>query len=126
MSQDIYMLDVAMIASTNMASHCYKLVEQDVNKGDHYVKLNSKKDGLCYGVLYNKPDANEGATVRMHGTAKIITDATVPAGVAVFAAGNGKIYAGATSGYIVGMSLESSSCSDEAIEVLLTPGNFMK
>ena len=127
MSQDVYMLDMAFIASTNLSSYQYQLATPDASTGDHYVDVNSTANGLVYGVVYDKPKTNgASATLRVHGTAKIVADATVDAGVAVFASSNGKSYAGASTGYVVGMALESAGATDEVIEVLLTPGNYLK
>lgn len=127
MSQDVYMLDMAFIASTNLSSYQYQLAAPDASTGDHYVDLNATTNGLVYGVIYDKPETNGASTtIRVHGTAKITADAAISAGDPVFASSNGKIYAGASAGFIVGLALEAAGAQNEVIEVLLTPGNYLK
>jgi len=102
MSQKQY---IGMVASEDLSTAQYKIV--NVSSGENMIALRVAAGAGVLGVLNNKPQSGENATVTVGGLTRCFAGATVGAGnwISVTASGTG---IAATSGqYILGKSITS-------------------
>lgn len=75
------------------------------------------------GVLQNKPNTNEHATVAVYGVSKVVTGAAVTAGNMLTTNGSGRAINAVTGSQqlVIGRALTATSADGEVARVLLFP-----
>ena len=73
------------------------------------------------GVLLNKPNTNEAATVAYMGESKVFAGGAITVGRWVTTQGSGKLAHAASGDLVVGRALETAGAENELIRCLLFP-----
>jgi len=90
--------------------------------GDRAVTVGVTTEGdAVYGVLTNKPETSEAATVAVLGVTRVVAAAEIDAGALVMATTAGQAKAAGTSKYAVGRAREAAVTNQELSVFLLTP-----
>ena len=74
------------------------------------------------GILQNKPDDGEAATVVIGGTSKLSMAAACDAGEKIMSSSGQGTPADADQKSVIGIALEDCTDADTIVEVLVTPG----
>jgi len=80
---------------------------------DNTVTIGSAASQALVGTLLNEPKANEGATIAVSGTSKVIAGGTITIGDRLTTDSSGKAVATTTDGQnIIGTAIEAADASD--------------
>jgi hypothetical protein len=127
-------LVVSFIAGADLRDYQYAPVSLDANGRVVLASANSR----CIGILQNKPNSGQAASVMLYGITKAIASGAITVGSPVIAAANGRVSAagnfhnhGASSSNqptgqqrIIGFALTAATAAGQVIEVLLAPFEF--
>lgn len=123
MSQRIKAFEKTFSAENDLSSLQYTLVK--LGSSANEVDSATDNQDTIVGVLENKPEAGEAASVQILGTSKVVASAAISRGDRVTATTGGKAVATTTDGdSVAGIALEAASAEDDIIEILLTPGSL--
>ena len=81
--------------------------------------VNTTAGGICDGVLQNKPDTDEGATVKPRGVSKVKAGGAVAAGSLVASSAAGKAAVATAGQEVQGRALEAATADGDLIAVSL-------
>jgi hypothetical protein len=73
------------------------------------------------GVLQNKPNTNEFATVAYFGESKVVAGGALTEGTFITTQGSGKAAAATSGDLVIGRVLETAGAEDEVVRCLLSP-----
>ena len=114
-------LDLSFAAGANFATKQYLFVV--VTAANTVSVVDSTTDNAT-GVLQDNPPAGKGATVRVYGVSKVVSDGSGTA-ISVWdpirSDTTGKAVKASTGEQVLGRALSASSASGTVIDVLLTP-----
>lgn len=92
------------------------------------VKISSGAVVLCgagenaIGVLVNKPNTGEAASVQIGGIAKVQADAALATtGTKIMSSADGQAAAATSTNHVIGMTVTTAAAAAELVEVLLAP-----
>tara|TARA_Y100000310_G_scaffold340038_1_gene434550 strand:- start:406 stop:804 length:399 start_codon:yes stop_codon:yes gene_type:complete len=71
------------------------------------------------GVLQNKPNSGQAATVGYHGETKCVGGGTVTVNALVAPNGSGRVIDATSGDFVLGMALEAATTDGERVRVLL-------
>ena len=121
--QSAFVWDESYKAENDLSTKQYYIVEYT---GVDQVDVCDAASDLAFGVLQNKPAANEAARVRHLGTSLVVSDGSgtaITAGDRVGPNSSGKAVKKATADYsCIGVAMEGSSANGTVIPVLMIPG----
>jgi len=95
-------MDESFVANENLESYQYALV---VNSASNLVGRSGTAGEMCLGVLQNKPQSGENATIVMMGRCRIKAGGTIAAGNEITATASGTAAAVASGQYILGLAI---------------------
>ena len=127
-------LVVSFIAGADLRNYPFAPVRLDTNGRVVLAGANER----AIGILQNKPNTGEAASVMLYGISKAVAAGAITAGSPVIAAANGRVQAagtfhnhGAASSNpptgqqrILGFALTAATAAGQVIEVLLAPFEF--
>lgn len=76
---------------------------------------------LAIGVLQNKPDSGQAASVRCGGISKIVAGGVITAGDRVGSDSQGRAKGGASAAVTLGIALDAAAAAGEVISFLHQP-----
>lgn len=110
----------AAAADYTAATNQYKFVKLTANRT---VTVCSAITDVVVGVLQNRPDINQAATVGYHGVSKVQADAALTAGQQVGTSADGQADAKTpgtdTTEYVAGVVVTGAAAAGEIAEVML-------
>lgn len=121
-------VDVSLKAAADLRTHQYKFVKLD---GNGNVVLCSAAGERVLGILQNKPNTGETASVRIIGVSKIICSAAIatPNRIATDAAGLAKaaarlVQASGNASNVAGDLLRASGAVNEIQTMIMVPSGI--
>jgi hypothetical protein len=128
-------LEISFVAGADLRNYPFAPVRLDATTG-RVVLAGANERAI--GILQNKPNAGETASVMLYGISKAVAAGAITIGSPVVAAGNGRVAAagtfhnhGAASSNpptaqqrILGFALTAATAAGQVIEVLLAPFEF--
>ena len=88
----------------------------------NYATLCDTQGELSIGVLQNKPNTGEAATVCFLGISNIIAhDTNIVAGSKLTVDANGKVEVAASADEVIGIALEACGTNDDIISAFICP-----
>jgi hypothetical protein len=113
--------DYTFEAAADLTTHQYKFVELD--SAGKVVLCNAAAD-LPIGVLQNKPNTGEAATVRVSGISKVSADAALATigtliGTSADGQADAKIVGTDVTEYVVGRTLTTAANAGEIVSALI-------
>jgi len=93
---------MGMVAAEDLSAMQYKIVNVH---GDNTVKLRVAAGAGVLGVLNNKPENNENATVVVAGLTRCVAGGTISAGAWISTTASGTGLAATSGQYILGKSI---------------------
>ena len=126
---------LSFVAGADLRSYPFAPVRLDTTTG-RVVLAGANERAI--GILQNKPNNGETASVMLYGISKAVAAGSISIGSPVVSAGNGRVQAagtfhnhGASSSNpptaqqrIIGFALTAATASGQVIEVLLAPFEF--
>jgi len=127
-------LVVSFVAGADLRNYQYAPVSLDSNGRVVLPSANAR----CIGILQNKPNTGQAASVMLYGISKAVASGAISVGSPVVAAANGQVATagtfhnhGAASSNpptaqqrILGFALTAATAAGQVIEVLLAPFEF--
>lgn len=117
------------MAVQNVVFAITREAENDLSAKQHYaVELSASNQAdvcdaqgeLSIGILQNKPEANEAASIAVLGITEAIThDTNIVAGSELTVDANGKLEVAQAGDYVLAIALEAASATDDILSVLL-------
>lgn len=108
-------------ASADLSGKLYHIVrfagEGLVNQASHSA---AAPDVGIAGVLQNKPEANQAATVGYFGESKVVAGGSLTAGKWITTNGSGRATAAASGDVVIGRALTTAANDGEVVRALLT------
>jgi len=114
-----YNEDTTYTAAADLSGKQYHFVRQDAARSCNLASLST--NSALAGVLQNKPQSGEAATVRDNGTSKVVAGGAVTQGVHVTNNGSGRATAVTSGGMAAGRAIEAAGGDGDIIEVRLYP-----
>lgn len=105
-------------AAADLRTQQYKIMRM-VNAGTCNVASLATAFSMI-GVLQNKPNSGQAATIAYGGEAKVVAPGVVAAGIPVTCDGSGQLTAAASGDMVIGRTLEASANAGEVIRCLIT------
>lgn len=115
----------SLLAGEDLTACQYYAVMIELGSSNEVIKAGTPAaEGThVIGVLQNKPDDGEAATVVIGGTSKLVMAANCDAGEKIMSSAGKGTPADADNKSVIGIALEDNAEGDGGIvEVLLTPG----
>ena len=98
----------------------------DLSSSQHFVVVLSSGEAalsgtaaIPLGVLQNKPESGQTASVRVEGISRAVAGAAIAEGAAVASDANGKLRTAVSGDYPVGQALEAAAADGDVIAVSL-------
>jgi len=127
-------LVISFVAGADLRNYPFAPVRLDTNGRVVLAGANER----AIGILQNKPNTGEAASVMLYGISKAIASGAIPVGSPVVAAANGRVAAAGTfhnhgtassnpptgQQRIIGFALTGATAAGQVIEVLLAPFEF--
>ena len=117
MAYEEQLTSISLEADGDQTGNQYKFMKGDATG----VALNDSAGGACVGVLQNKPDDGQVATVGIDGVSMVEAGGAVSLFANVASDATGRAAAAATGNYSQGMALAAATGAGEIIPVLLRP-----
>jgi hypothetical protein len=109
----------SMIAGEDLSSHQYKLVKVSA---ENTVARQTTAGGNIFGVLNNKPENGENATVVVGGATRCFAGGTIAAGNEVSVTASGTATAALSGDYIVGTAISAVASGSNFIMLITQAG----
>ena len=110
---------LAFSAAADLSGKRYHFMRQSAEGSCNMGSLAT--NSALIGVLQNKPESGENATIAYSGKSKVTAGAAVTAGAMVTTNGSGRAVAVASGGMAGGRALQAAGADGEIISVLLFP-----
>lgn len=105
------------VASEDLSDKQYFIMQLD---SDGAIEIGESATDFLIGVLQNKPESGQAATVRYVGTTKVVASAAIAIGEEVTSTSAGKAVTTTTDGdFVIGRALEAAAADGDIIEVQL-------
>ncbi|MAH50652.1 hypothetical protein CMI37_32835 [Candidatus Pacearchaeota archaeon] len=111
---------ITMIANEDLSTSQYKMVYVD---GDNGVKLRVAAGAGLLGIVQNKPQSGEHATIVWNGLSRCSAGATITAGSWITVTASGTAVAATSSDYIVGKAI-TGVASGSLFQLLVESGGY--
>jgi hypothetical protein len=117
MSYEEILESVTLYANGDQTGNQYLFMTYDASG----VAAQTVAGAACVGVLQNKPDDTQAATIGVKGVSKVVSGAAVAAGAIVATDAAAKAVTAVSGDYGQGIALQAATAADEVIAVLLKP-----
>ena len=111
-------MDLTFQAGGDLSGKQYYFVKMD---SDQQVILCTAATDKVIGILQNKPESGEAATVRILGRSKVVADAALAIGDIISTQTDGQAQVVAATEYSKGIVIKAVSNAAEVAEVILIP-----
>lgn len=106
-------------AAADLSAHQYNLMRLSAANAVNVASLDTNS-GLC-GVLLNKPESGEAASIQYAGMGRVRAGASITAGAHITTNGSGRAVAVGSGDMACGRALEAAGADGDIIDVILYP-----
>lgn len=116
--------EVTARADVDLSSRQYHILRNTGARTTNIASQNTDINGA--GVLQNKPQANEHATIRFGGRSFVIAGAAITANAPFTTNGSGRAVAASSGQFVYGRTLETAAADGDKVECIVTVPWFWK